>query len=150
MVVDTRIKEYIPFQVYPGGVCFTMDFLYEDLLDSFEKEDLEEWRIALEDIGPDMYKNWFCSKRVLENPDGHERTFFFLNIPCQFDFLDMNHYCMLAHELVHLCQFYLPDVLDRNVEHEAEAYFHTYMMETILRIIKEGKKDKLHFLLNPE
>lgn len=38
----------------------------------------------------------------------------------------------LAHELLHLCQEFLPTFLDRDVEHEAEAYFHTNLMNKII------------------
>jgi hypothetical protein len=38
----------------------------------------------------------------------------------------------LAHELLHLCQEFLPMFLDRDVEHEAEAYFHTNLMTKII------------------
>jgi len=37
----------------------------------------------------------------------------------------------LAHEVLHLCQEFLPTFLDRDKEMEAEAYFHSYIMEKI-------------------
>ena len=39
----------------------------------------------------------------------------------------------LAHEVLHLCQEYLPKFLDRDEEHEAEAYFHTHIMTSIIK-----------------
>jgi hypothetical protein len=36
----------------------------------------------------------------------------------------------LAHEMLHVCQEFLPQFLDRDEEMEAEAYFHSYLMES--------------------
>ena len=38
----------------------------------------------------------------------------------------------IAHEVLHLCQEYLPKFLNRDEEHEAEAYFHTHVMTRIV------------------
>ena len=38
------------------------------------------------------------------------------------------HHAVLAHECLHLCQFHLPDFMDRNQESEFEAYTHTHLM----------------------
>lgn len=37
----------------------------------------------------------------------------------------------LAHECLHVCQEFLPQFLNRDEEMEAEAYFHSYLMESI-------------------
>ena len=38
----------------------------------------------------------------------------------------------ISHEVLHLCQAFLPRFLNRDVEHEAEAYFHKRITEQIL------------------
>ncbi len=43
----------------------------------------------------------------------------------------------VSHEVLHICQFFLTDYLDRNEEAEAEAYFHDNLMREILRIAAE-------------
>jgi hypothetical protein len=40
----------------------------------------------------------------------------------------------LAHEMLHVCQEFLPDFLNRNDEMEAEAYFHSYLMESCYKL----------------
>lgn len=40
----------------------------------------------------------------------------------------------LCHEVLHLCQELLPKYLDRNLEKEAEAYFHSHITEKIYRL----------------
>lgn len=42
----------------------------------------------------------------------------------------------LAHELLHVCQEYLPIFLNRDEEHEAEAYFHTHLMTKIIKRVE--------------
>ncbi|MBL8000181.1 MAG: hypothetical protein JNL32_16280, partial [Candidatus Kapabacteria bacterium] len=45
-------------------------------------------------------------------------------------------WCALAHECVHICQFILSNMLDRDKEVECEAYFHTYLMRMIVDTIE--------------
>jgi len=48
------------------------------------------------------------------------------------DFKNPNAVITVAHEVLHLCQEFLPKYLDRDEEHEAEAYFHSYVMKRII------------------
>jgi len=52
-----------------------------------------------------------------------------------FDSSNTEDMITLAHECLHLCQRILPIYLDRDQEHEAEAYFHGYLMRECLKII---------------
>ena len=52
----------------------------------------------------------------------------------ELDFKDPHNVATLAHEVLHLCQEFLPRYLDRDEEHEAEAYFHTYIMTKIIEL----------------
>ncbi len=40
----------------------------------------------------------------------------------------------LAHEVLHLCQEFLPQFLNRDEEMEAEAYFHSHVMYSVYRL----------------
>lgn len=42
----------------------------------------------------------------------------------------------LAHEILHLCQEYLPLYFERDIEHEAEAYFHSFVMDRIIQLFQ--------------
>jgi hypothetical protein len=42
----------------------------------------------------------------------------------------------LAHEVLHLCQEYLPLYFNRDIEHEAEAYFHSFVMDRIIQLFQ--------------
>jgi hypothetical protein len=39
----------------------------------------------------------------------------------------------LAHEMLHVCQEFLPQFLNRDEEMEAEAYFHSYLMQNVYK-----------------
>lgn len=45
-------------------------------------------------------------------------------------------YITLAHECLHFCQQILPDILDRNVEYEAEAHLHSHLMQQCLKALE--------------
>ncbi len=135
----TCVLEWIPMGMFPGFLMLNYQFTHKELLKILEKkEDAETWYVAVEDEEHRVNNIWCAMHRELENSETTETTnCFTLNIPETFDFNNHYHYCMLAHEVLHICQFYLPDVLDRNKEHEAEAYFHTYLMDSILKLIKK-------------
>lgn len=56
-----------------------------------------------------------------------------------FSFTD-KEMVILAHEIVHLCQMYLADYLRRDREFEAEAYYHSHIMQQCLNLIRDGHK----------
>lgn len=45
-----------------------------------------------------------------------------------------HHMRTLAHEMLHVCQELLPQFLNRDEEMEAEAYFHSYLMESCYKL----------------
>lgn len=68
-----------------------------------------------------------------------KRHYYIIRIPKEFTFSDLD-YVTLAHEVLHITQYFLTDVLDRDVENEAEAYFHSYLMEYCLNVIRGKTK----------
>lgn len=67
-----------------------------------------------------------------------ERTLFYIIIKDKFKFTD-GDYARLAHECLHICQFLLPELLDRDREFECEAYLHTHLMMQCLECIRRKK-----------
>ena len=55
-----------------------------------------------------------------------------------FDLSNPESMITLSHECIHICQRILPIYLNRDVEHEAEAYFHDYLMREAVRIVSEN------------
>jgi len=142
----TKIIEFLNFGIFPGTVLFAHGMGYDELAATIRKnykskrwkDEHNFWEFAISgdkkliDSG-----SHFALKRECENPKtGQTKTFYYLIIKRPFDFSDYD-YCILAHEILHLCQFHLPDILNRDREIEAEAYLHTHLMQQALDIIRK-------------
>lgn len=129
--------EWISFGIFPGYLMFVHDFKHSDIIKELDKLKAEDWKSGIE-YEEDFVDNgcWKAMYREVINTKGISKKLFYLIIPEQFDFSDYD-YARLAHEILHICQFYLPDVLDRNKEHEAEAYLHTHLMTKCLEVLRK-------------
>ena len=90
---------------------------------------------------------WFCDQiqeSISDNKvygmammrDGEHGIYFGLFMR-EFDFNNTEHHVVLAHECLHLCQYHLVDFIDRNIEHEAEAYTHSHLMSQFYNQIRK-------------
>lgn len=130
---------------YPGTVMFSVGFSYPELIKQLQKnyktgywkpeDGCKMWLQAIENDKELNKDTWFALHRKLYHKKFPEKNLFYILILRPFDFSD-GDMCKLAHECLHICQFYLPDILDRNREIEAEAYLHTHLMEQCLRIMR--------------
>src|SRR5690606_37378392 len=122
-VVDEPKKKYshlsvIDLGIFPGHVLFAHGWKIAELKEELEKEGTQEWADGL-DYEPLDDTTWYGLYRKLEYPELDKTvSLYYLIIP-DFNFTDED-YCRLAHEVLHICQFYLRNVLDRNAEFEAE------------------------------
>lgn len=142
-----KIIDFLNFGIFPGTILFSVGNSFDEIINTINKEYksgrwVTEKGHNLWSLGIDSDQKlltsgtYFCLKRELENPkEGLEKTLYYLIITEQFEFTDYEM-CKLAHEVVHLCQFHLPDILDRNREIEAEAYVHTHIMMQALKILR--------------
>ncbi len=136
MEIERKLITYLNFGSFPGLIQFSSGFTYNEIM-KIQKTDPEskEWRIALR---PDKELidsgDYWALKRRSRNID-----YFFLIMVPPFSFSDKD-YCILAHEVLHLCQFRLTGTLDRNTEVEAEAYTHTHIMEQCLKALRGNAK----------
>lgn len=131
-----KVIHYINFGIFPAGASFCVGFTYDEIIKQFIKDGANEWATA---IGGDKrlidnggYKA--LHRTLFDTKINSERSYFFIILSERFGFTPYE-YCKLAHEVLHICQFFLPDVLDRNKEHEAEAYLHTHIMKECLKIL---------------
>lgn len=136
-----RVITSLNFGIYPGHCLFSCGYTYEGIYRHFKKTN-QEWLGAIESKAEDIRLNKnMASKVVMENlKTGETKTFFFIVFHECFDFTDY-FYAKLAHEVLHILQFYTPDVFDRNREIEAEAYLHTHLMMQALRNVMTQKKE---------
>ncbi len=126
---------------YHGATMFCFGYNHSEIINNLEamSEFEDDWISPIRDDEKeidDNSLNAMCLKRTIEDTENGEVKHFHYIIIKKFDFSPAN-YITLAHEIVHLCQFYLPDFLDRDREVEAEAYFHSHMMRQCLDLLKQ-------------
>jgi len=123
--------------IFPATVMFVFGFDYDEILALLKKKKAVTWSKAIEEDRELMTdSNFLAMKRGLTNvKTGKEIDHFIIKIKEPFLFTDFE-YCKLAHEVLHICQYVLPDILNRNKEHEAEAYLHTHLMNQCLGAVR--------------
>lgn len=138
---EYKVMHWLNHGCYHGYTMFCVGYSYKEIIVSLKKKkNAEDWLAGLleEEDFINSGQN-FAMRRTLENKKTgdtiHLHYIIFTKI---FDFSDWDM-CKLAHEILHICQFFLPDFLDRNREIEAEAYFHTHLMNQCLTILRTGK-----------
>lgn len=140
-----KCVEFLDFGIFPGTILLSVGYSHEELIAYMDKKyELGKWK---KDNGLDIWvhpvrgdkvfmESKFCAaKRELSHPEWGERTLYYIKLET-FDFSDKDM-TILAHECLHICQFHLSDILDRNKEHEAEAYLHTHIMRQCLERMRK-------------
>lgn len=139
-----KVLDWLNTGIFPASILFSSGFSFKELCEELKAQNAVDW---LEGISGDEEKftnanvAGFAAQRVLRRKDGKTKSFLYLIFPREFNFTD-REYCILAHEILHICQFYLPDLLDRDSETEAEAYLHTHIMEQCLTVLR-NKPDEV-------
>lgn len=136
-----KVIKWIGFGSFPGDIMFCVGMSYDEIIKYLVKGKWLKWKQAFEatkDIF-DNQKTWgYAAKRVLENTKTKkEADYFFLIVRNPFEFDDFD-YTALAHEILHLCSFQLPNCFDVLKENEAFCYTHTCIMETTLEIMRKS------------
>lgn len=136
-----KVKSYplhwINLGMFPGQLLFSCGNTHDQIIKKLKKiGNCETWILGIENEKTliDGHR-WLACRRDLEHKEKNLSATCFYIILADFDFSD-EHFTYLAHEVLHICQFHLPEILDRNKEHEAEAYLHTYLMEKCLKILR--------------
>jgi hypothetical protein len=126
---------WLNFGIFYGGIVFCHGLSNEEILADLTKVKATEWKDAFNYANKSKeFSNW-CASTTTCTIKGKEKVFSFIVIKEQFDFSD-EHYAKLAHEVLHICQFTLPDYLNRDREYECEAYLHTHIMTQCLKAIR--------------
>ena len=127
-----KIIETLNTGIFPARVCFCVGFTYKEIIAHLKKAKAEEgWIKAIEGDESHIGSGQFhAMKRTYKTA-----TYFYVIIIRTFDFSDWDM-IMLAHELLHICQFLLPDMLDRDREYESEAYLHSHLMTQALKYLR--------------
>lgn len=136
--------DFINMGCYPGCVLFCHGYTADEFIATLKKlyktgewkaeKGAQTWLLGIEDYDFKDGKYW-ALRRVLEHPKYGKKICHYILIFDDFKFTD-EEMCKLAHECLHICQFYLPDVLERDKEIEAEAYLHTHLMRQCLNLLR--------------
>lgn len=127
---------YLNTGIFPCTIMFSCGFDYDEIVGVLKDTSADEWLVGIEnereliDSG-----NWLGLKREIVKEGEKPCVYFYIIIKGDFDFSDYS-YCKLAHEVLHICQFMLPEFLDRDREFECEAYLHTHIMSQCLKQIR--------------
>lgn len=130
-----QIIESINMGIYPGYVLFSHGFNYDELMGELHKFEDPNWFLGVsEESDRELIEkgNYFALKRVVDG-----RRLYYIILTDEFKFSDYE-YAKLAHECLHICQFHLPDLLDRDQEFESEAYLHTHLMLQCLAAMRNN------------
>lgn len=137
-----KVLKWVDFGIFPGECLFSVGMSYDELMRELHiRCKKKDYWIAGIDGESEHFANggWFaCGRSAYDKKKDITYELYYIIITDQFDFSDW-HFCKLAHEVLHICQFFLRDRLDRNKETEAEAYFHTHIMRQCVDALRAEK-----------
>jgi hypothetical protein len=123
---------------FPDCTMFAFGMGYDEIITMLKRKKDEAYIEGLKDSKELIDGgHFFALARTLKNKEGEVRNLYYLIIK-EFQFDDL-HYCILVHECLHITNFFLQRVLNRDTEFEAEAYFHTHLMEQCLKFLRGNK-----------
>lgn len=136
--ISYKIQYFLNTGIFPATICFNCGFTYDEIISVLKKKKANEWILPIENDKSliDSGKNFALARTMVNTKTGKEVKFFYIILIDRFKLTDYEM-CILAHEILHICQFMLPAILNRNKETECEAYLHTYLMEDILKILRK-------------
>lgn len=132
-----QIIRWLNAGIFPCHILFSVGFSYDEIIKHCKKVKANDWETGIS-LDKQLIDSGTCFglKRTIENEKtGKHTLLFYIIITRQFDFSDWDM-IMLAHEIVHICQFMLPDILNRDNETEAEAYLHSHIMTQCLKELR--------------
>ena len=139
MAKNVKTIQFLNTGIFSATILFSCGYSYDELAKFLKKRKADDWLAGIsvpDDI--ELIKKSFglaMKREVYNKKSGVEKTFFYLYLRDSFTFTDYE-YCVLAHEIIHILQFMLPCLLDRNTEIEAEAYTHTHIMKQCLEHLR--------------
>ena len=123
---------FIKNGIFHGHTLFSCGYSYKQMLNKLNEFENKSWFNAINyDKAKELFEDCHACCSV-EIKDGIKYPIIFFKYGFKFK---KDDYIILAHELVHLNQFYLSEFIDRDKEIECEAYFHTYMMKECLNAL---------------
>jgi hypothetical protein len=133
----TKVLHWLNAGIFPGTLLLSCGFTYTALMGLLKAKKAHDWLAGLKPHQAFIEGSNYCyiSTTVTNPKTGKSVYLYYIFIRDTFQFTD-REYCNLAHECLHICQVLLPDILNRDREHEAEAYLHTHLMEQCLKALR--------------
>lgn len=119
--------------IFSAPVVFSVGFKYDEMIKKLGKE----WADPLAE-DKELIDNGSCFalKRSVQINKRQTCDFYYIIFDDEFTFSDTDM-CLLAHEIHHICTFYLRDLLDITKEFECVAYTHSHLMKQCLEALRE-------------
>lgn len=140
-----KIIEFLDTGIFTPVVMLSIGFSYDEIIKELTKMGAKEWILGLSDDKEHIDRaHALCLYRSFENTKtGKWIRLYYIILKKPFDY-STDDYVVLAHEIVHACQFISDGIFDRNKEIEAEAYLHSHLMRQCLEALEEKKsKNKM-------
>lgn len=116
--------------IFPGFTMFIHRFTFDELMIELSGE----WKAGIENDRDFIEKTEYAAMHRTIKRGDRDVDLYYIYIK-DFNFSDYA-FCKLAHKCLHITNFFLMDVLDRNREFEAEAYFHTHIMSQAIKHLR--------------
>lgn len=125
----------IDMGIFQGTIFFSCGYSIKALKKSLKKTENHDWNKGLKKY------NEYCSGVTIRSKfkyKGEKRTYYYVILPERWTGTD-HEYVTLAHELIHVVQYKLTPLLNRDNEAECEAYTHTHLMTQVLNKLRDEK-----------
>lgn len=121
----------VDFGILSGKICFSCGYSFKEMRKVFKEQKCKEYLKAIKDEDDE----WGDTVGVCWERKVNGCTLYFLCLKDPFKFTDQE-YVTLAHEVLHVIQFRLNGVVNRDREVEFEAYLHSHIMDKILHKLR--------------
>lgn len=129
-----KLIEFLNTGIFPATICLSVGFEYKELTAELINIGATGW---VDSIHLPEDKNLIeGGKNFALRRDADGIVYFWIIFVDEFEFSDYEM-CKLAHEVLHICQFLLPDFLDPAREFECTAYTHTHIMDQCLKAMRK-------------
>jgi hypothetical protein len=134
-----KIIASIPAGIFPTHILLIVNMNFKELKQKLLNNNDEHWFNPIQFDKKNINNSNCALLRPYFNHNGTNINYFYIvlnNINYNSTgTISQDDYIAISHEIVHICQFLLPIYLDRNKEHEAEAYLHSYIFNNILSLL---------------
>ena len=126
---------YLDNGIFPGTVLFSCGNSYAEIIEEIRKSKEKYWEkgISTEESFIDNGCSKALHRTIIKGDRKINLYYIILNGWYKTDY----DYVVLAHECLHITQFFLSQVLERDREIEAEAYYHSHIMQQCLDLIRQ-------------